>query len=314
MTRGEKLARVAVGLAALWVLGVSSIKLFLGTPSSLPPLVRDGWFGPDLNFRLSIAVELAFALVALIWPRRGFAPLALLYAVFVAVLVQLISQGAKSCGCFGGAITFPPALMISVDATLLVLMLAARPWKTISPGKPPYLALAAAVALAAIQPWIWIPPQPPAPVAVPPIAGGPEEPSPAAPTNAQAPVERPRYVVLEPEDWAGKSIHETELAPWLDTWSLPGDATWVLYFVSCEHCERYLQRLKSEFADDPKLYVMVELGEKDGEERRVVDPELDMPPGEHAKTPDDIQWVITPPWELILEGHTVKEAVDRGKE
>lgn len=308
MSARERTARIAVALAALWVLGVSSIKLFKGTPSSLPPIVRDGGFGPDLNFRLSIAIELAFALVALIWPRRGFAPLAALYAVFVAVLIQLLSQGAKSCGCFGGAIQFPPWLMISVDGALLAFLLLARPWKSIPARSPRVVLLVAAVAIAAVQPWIWIPAQPPAPAPVAAADPGTEI---VAPPPA---VEIPRYVVLAPETWVGKSIHETELAPWIDTRSLPGDATWILYFVTCEHCERYLQRLKAEFAEDPKLYVLVEMGEKDAEANRRVDPELDLPPGEHARLRDDIQWVITPPWELVLEGHTVQGAVDHSSE
>jgi hypothetical protein len=34
-----------------------------------------------------------------------------------------------------------------------------------------------------------------------------------------------------------------------------------------------------------------------------------MPPGEHAELPTQVAYVITPPWELTLEGGVVTAAV-----
>ena len=45
----------------------------------------------------------------------------------------------------------------------------------------------------------------------------------------------------------------------------------MLYRVDCEHCRDVLRRLASEFATDPKIYVLVELAERGADERRVVD-------------------------------------------
>src|SRR6185503_5391518 len=74
--------------------------------------------------------------------------------------------------------------------------------------------------------------------------------------------QRPRYVMLEPAKWIGRSIHESTLSRWLDTRGLPGDATWVLFRVDCEHCRDYLRRLAAYYPSEPKVYVLVELAER----------------------------------------------------
>lgn len=276
-----------VRLAALWLLGVSVIKLFKGTPASLPPFFAEGWFGPDLNFRLSIAVELTLGFGALLAPRLVALPLAALYTLFVGVLVVLLGQGAESCGCFGGALKFPPALMLAIDGPLLLGLLASRAWKGAFERRPPWVFLALATLAGISAPFLLIP-------------AAAQAPSPDQPAT-----ERPRYVVLEPESWVGRPIADTILARWLDVTALPGDARWILYRVDCDHCREALRTLERRFADDPQVYVLVALREPGDEERRVVDL---LPPGELVDLPGDVIWHITPPWEVVLEGGVVVSA------
>jgi hypothetical protein len=275
----ERLAKASVRLAATWLLGVSAIKLALGSPASLPAFLRDVGLGPDQNFRVSISIELAIGLSAWIAPRLAFPALAGLFAVFLAVLAVLLASGATSCGCFGGAIEFPPLLMLAIDGSLLAFLLATRPRRAIPASKTPWIALAGIALLAAAVPQLAIPRQ-----------------------DGEAP---PRYVVLDPTAWIGKPIHETELARWLDTRALPGDATWILFRASCDHCRDFLRRRTHEFDDDPKVYVLVELAENDPRLPPVVDL---LPPGERATLPATIEWNIEPPWELVLENERVVSA------
>jgi hypothetical protein len=130
-------------------------------------------------------------------------------------------------------------------------------------------------------------------------------PTAGAATGAGAVRELPRFVTWEPEAWVGKPLAETDLAALLDVAPYPGDATWVLYSPTCEHCAAYLRRMEADFASAPKVYVFVELPGDEGSE-----PAVDlMPPGEHAVLPKEVAYVITPPWELTLEGGVVTAAV-----
>ena len=53
----------------------------------------------------------------------------------------------------------------------------------------------------------------------------------------------PRWARLRPPEWIGKSIHETDLAVWMDTRAYPEDGTWILYLETCSHCADYLKAL-----------------------------------------------------------------------
>lgn len=282
-----RLAPWIVRLAALWLLGVSAIKLFKGTPASLPPFFAEGWFGPDLNFRLSILVELVLGLGALVAPRVFVLPLAALYTLFVGVLLVLLGQGAESCGCFGGALKFPPALMLAIDGPLLIGLLASRAWKGAFERRPPLVLLSLTSLLGLAAPFLFIP-------------RATETPSPDRTTP-----ERPRYVVLDPPSWIGKPLADSILARWLDVTSLPGDAHFILYRVDCDHCREALRALERSFLDDPKVYVLVAMRENGDEARRVVDV---VPPGELVDLPGDVIWHITPPWELVVEAGVVVSA------
>lgn len=296
-----KLAPFAVRLAALWVGGVTAFKLFQGSPNALPPFIRDNFLGPTLNFNLSIGVELSCAFLALLHPRTGSIAMTALMCVFVGVLVYLITLGATSCGCFGGAIDFPPAGMLAIDGALLALILLTRPWSTIRPTKPPIVVASLVAVISFAAPWLVISTAKVTPLPSATVDG-------SQPAVWQPPVKPwPRYVNLKTADWPGKSIHELEFAPWLDTRALPSDANrWVVYQHSCEHCRDYLRKLYNEAPVDPEL-VLVEI--VDSQERKV-----DLVPDTPWKAvlPLEVDFVASYPWELTLEGGVIKAAHFRG--
>ena len=64
------------------------------------------------------------------------------FAVFLAILMQLILSGVSSCGCFGSKVTIAPQTMFAIDAACLLAILATRPWKTLGDrDRKPSLAI-----------------------------------------------------------------------------------------------------------------------------------------------------------------------------
>ncbi|MCC7012105.1 MAG: hypothetical protein IT454_06070 [Planctomycetes bacterium] len=354
-----KLSPWTVRAAACWVLVVSLIKMEQGSPNDIPEIIRESFLGPDVSFLGAISVELAFSLAALVRPQLGWMLMSALMSVFVAVLLHLISIGATSCGCFGGAISLSPYAMLAIDGTLFAALLVSRPWASIRSGKAPWTVVGLVFAVGAVTPWIRVQNQtvvlPPKPIehrVEAPLAVGATQPTAGAqnPSSADAtqpagaaqqkpandglpkpnselgnlapqtdaagqwtlPETLPRWARLRPPDWVGKSIHETELAIWMNTHAYPEDATWILYLETCTHCRDYLKKLDEGFANDPKIYVFVRLSTKDDASAGIVEIK---PPGEQAALPPEVSWVVgpeLPPWELVLEGGKVISATHHG--
>jgi hypothetical protein len=299
----RRIAPFAVRLVALWVLTGAAYKLFSGSPNDLPPVVREFFLGPDLTFRLAIAIELSIAFTALLQPRLGWLLLALQLAVFLAILGQLMLAGEASCGCFGSNVKIAPATMFAIDAACLALLLLPRPWRNLEredDRRPTPILIGLAVVAAWVAPWAIIRSAPTDLVAQ---------------TDAQGewklPDALPRYAQLDPETWVGKPIGETQLAAWMNVDEQLQDGTWIIYRVSCEHCARYLRHLHETY--DPAagvFYTYVRLSEAGEEEQREVDP-AHLVYGPEVILPA-LEWVVTPPWRLELEGGIVVEAVFEG--
>jgi hypothetical protein len=287
-------ALLAVTVVGLWVGAGALFKLFAGSPADLPPVVRGSALGPDLTFRVAIAVELAVALAALLSPRFAW-PLATgLLGVFLAVLVQLLLSGAASCGCFGSKVKVHPGLMLGIDGGLLLALLASRPWSSLRGLRLRLPAVAPAFLLAAAAPWLVLQPLHKEQGAVRDESGAwkfPEKPW-------------PRYEPLEPPSWIGKSLQDTTLGRWLDTEGLPGDAQWILYRINCSHCAEHLRKLAAAF-DGTVVYVLVRVPEE-GDEAAIVVHEK--PPALEVALPSEIVWVIQTPWQLDVAGGAVKGA------
>jgi len=345
-----KLSPLAVRLPALWILGVSLIKLVAGSPADIPVFIRENplsqALGEELNFQLIVATELAFSLVALLAPRIGWWLVSALLTIFVGVLLKLIAEGSTSCGCFGGAISLSPYAMLAIDGSLFAFLLFTRPWQTMPAAALPLARVALGALVGVVTPFVALPlidgsrkaqttpsgetpaakPKLPVPPALPQLPKTNPNAANARPNSADGflvpsfdasgkwklPDTLPRWARLRPPEWIGKSIHDTDLAVWMDTRAYPEDGTWILYLETCSHCADYLKALEASFGSDPKLYVFVRLATDKDETEQVVKLK---PPGEQAALPKEVMWVVgpeLPPWELVLEGGVVRSATRHG--
>ena len=268
-----RLAPAAVRIAGLWVLSVSLIKLFQGSPSDLPLVVQNFWGSMDLGlkFQLTVAIELCAGFLALLRPRWAWPLLAGMFAVFVLILASLISKGASSCGCFGGAITMKPSTMLLIDAACLLGILATQPWSSLKPTPIRWALIVPALATAWIAPFlvfknVQLPTQ------------TPDVSTPAVSAAWRLPDPMPQFQVLNPNGnaarkeapWVGRPLKDSPLGRLIDVELKPLDATWILYRITCEHCAKEL----SDIANDPeraaKLYVLVRIPEAGEEAARQV--------------------------------------------
>jgi len=152
-------ARFALILGFLWLAAGALFKLFEGSPNDLPATVKAlSPLGALETLRAAIAVELAVLGLVIALPRVGWFFLSGAFAVFIAVLLPLVASGETSCGCFGGNITIAPTVMLGIDAALLALLLATKPWRSLPQGSglgaatlPPLLAVAALAPYMKIQ-------------------------------------------------------------------------------------------------------------------------------------------------------------------
>ncbi|MCA9001436.1 MAG: hypothetical protein KDB61_05905, partial [Planctomycetes bacterium] len=150
-------ARLAIFLCMAWLLMGALFKLLKGSPADLPPqIVEISPWDSYNTFRGAIAIELCIAAIALLWPRLGWFFLTAIYLVFLGVLGKLVAAGAESCGCMGSSVKLAPWMMMSIDGTLLLLMLWSRPWKSLPKTSKPMLRLVALVPIfvvSFIAPW-----------------------------------------------------------------------------------------------------------------------------------------------------------------
>ena len=274
------LANVAVLLAAAWIATGALYKWLAGSPNDLPPVLHGTPIGIGLLFQLVIAIELFVVVSALLLPRLGWVLVALQYVAFLVVLVTLIASGAESCGCLGSKVTMPPQVMLAIDAALLALLIASRPWRA-RLWSTPLLAVAAAAALALGAPWLHDRSQP--------TGGSGEGPG------------RPAFHVLEVENWEGTNALETDLASFLPdggTTLMPG--TWVVYRDSCPHCAEHLRLMKG---NDPmsETITLIKIPEGLAPEAVVVDIK---PEGAHVTEvtlTEGIDYVLEAPVDMRVE-------------
>ncbi len=288
------LAAWAVRAAALWILAGALFKLLLGTPADLPQVVRDFPLELGLTYKLAIAIELCVASVAILRPRIGWIPLTAVYLVFEVVLVTQMAGGEASCGCFGSDVPMKPWMMMVMDTVLLVAVLVTRPWRIT--GGLPWVAVLVACAIGIALPFL-LDRQASGPAA---DGGG---------TEGGGGLGQ-EWAELNVEDWEGELIYDTELAKWIegDPYSLPGDGLWVIWRWTCEHCALHLEELALNPTSHPFI-VLVRLKEPhDTEANRAV---FVMPQGDNvleASCPPNVEYVITTPGELLVEGGIIVSA------
>lgn len=314
MTRSSSLLPVlsplAVRLAGLWMLAGALSKLFLGNPMELPEPIRDVLFGPELNFRLAIAVELALGTLTLLLPRIAWPFLTAVIAVFLGLLVKLWIDGAEDCGCFGSRWPIPPWGMIAIDGALLVAMLSLRPWSAIAAAAGTRSRLITWVLVAAIgaaAPFLL-------------IRKGPEQ-RPYVPTDGGPPLEAwslpprsewPPWRLFQTNEWKGKTLFETDLYTWYDLTLLPTDnVDYIFWRNTCTHCLDHFQRMAMN--PSPTMVVLVEL-EPEGDKEVVIDSEFVAqicPPDEwRIRLPEEIVWALTTPQLLEVRDDVIQEVWD----
>jgi hypothetical protein len=337
----------ALRIAAAWLLTGALFKLFGGNPNLIPPLVRTMTpFSLVLTYHIAIAVELVLVVLALLRPRIGWASIAALFVFFIVLLVDLQMKGAASCGCFGEAIDTPPLLIMAVDATALVGVLATRPWSSLRGTGAPWGITGAAIALAIVLPWLVIRDHSAAvapagnasgaqTTSIPGNSGSSSSPvnpsttggqgngsqnpptAPHAPgtsgtptTKVPAPPVDPSqqiWVELHPEKWTGKSIYDVaEFTKYVSTDVIPSDGRIVLWRQGCTHCAAHLREMANETIDEPILLVQVPDDLKDS---RAVDAMPSGPNVTQIALPSGTVGLFETPFEVRVEGGVVKQVL-----
>jgi len=262
-------------------------------------------FDSDVTLRLSIGAELCIVWVAFLRPRLGWPLIFMIYGVFVAILLQLVAIGAESCGCGGESIKIAPWMMLSIDGSLLLFLLAMRPWSAIAARGGP-LALVGVLAAASVAaPWMLIPSM----AEGPPSAGANPDDGAAVP-EWSLPDPLPRYEVLEPSEWVDKDLYETRLATWIRPEELPTDGFLVFYRTTCDHCAEHLEQMAAEDFGMPTLLLRI-VEDTDNEENKVTHVMPEGPHVTHMEMPRVVEYVIETPWTLELMGGVVTSAKGR---
>ena len=300
-TKDSPLARLALWLCATWLAAGAVAKLVWGTPVLLPEVIRQRTpLSLDLTYTLVIGIELSLVALAFLRPRLAWPAMVALFAFFDFILTTQIAAGAESCGCFGGGLKVSPTLMMAVDSTLLLALLATKPWASIrSRGAGIGLVLVALI-LAFAVPAAWIRVR---------QSEGPAKPLPHMGDPAPPPVKAPAWLELHPEKWMGKSVYDIEeLTKYVPAEKLPADGQIVLWRQGCTHCAKHLRELANgDKGDHPIVLIQIQ---DDGKDSRAVDA---MPNGAHvtlAEFPKDMQVIVQTPWDFTVAGGTVTEARD----
>ena len=244
-------------------------------------------------------------ILALLRPRFGWLPLAALFAVFIGVLVPLTLSGAESCGCFGSSVTIPPQVMIGIDAALLALILATRPWSAFGNRPLRLVPLVPLFAVAIAAPWYkfktatTLKPEP----AVETAATNPEQAE--VPAGWSLPDPLPDFHWFESDGWVGNDVHDIDLSIFIDPDLIPLDGEVVFYRQTCDHCKEHLEELATNPPLMPLTLVRVaEIGDTPENEVTHIKPAdhipLELPALERG-------YGLDTPSRMLVEGWTVTE-------
>lgn len=129
---------------------------------------------------------------------------------------------------------------------------------------------------------------------------------PEQPVTPPEPVEEESlgWQIFDVEDWVGMDVFETDLAAYLDLAMLPLDGTWVFYRTTCDHCAEHMIDLMN--APPGKPLALIRIPEPgDNEDNRVVHL---MPAGVQVELPAIVEYVLTTPADMEVEGGIVAGA------
>lgn len=313
----------------LWILAGALFKLLKGSPAHLPEIVTDlSPWGKTLTYQLVIAVELVLVVLAFFRPRWAWLWLAGCLATFCAILLSQILAGNTNCGCFGAS-SPPPALMLAIDATLLIALLVSKPWANLPVrGANPIAIIVLSIA-GILLPFLYdrevdlsdLTDKTGTQTKTEEVANTSSEsqnggtPEATTPDEGDNQSETRQFLVLDVDKMVGQKIEDTVFAKFFDPYLLPADGLWVIYRHTCEHCEEHLQDMLIHEQGDRMLGMIRLIEPQDTDQNRVV---FAMPVGGHvlhAEMPATYDYVIQTPSELLIEGGIVKaakEGVDPG--
>ncbi len=286
--RASGFARPALVAAVLWIAAGALFKLLAGSPNDLPPIVRETIsMDLGLKFRLAIGIELAIVVLALLRPNIGW--WLVLAQLLVFDLVLALSLDQESCGCFGSDVPMSPQLMLGIDTVFLAALLAGRPWRGFRGFKLPTSASIVIAAAAMSLPWIH----------------NREIEFKADGEPQLTATEDNLYVTFTLDQWEGMLVHDTPLAKFVDPNTLPDTGAYIFWRWTCDHCAQHLEELAQREVGE-RMLALIRLEEPgDTEANRAV---FTKPTGGfvvEVTLPPTIQYGITTPGELLVEGYTI---------
>ena len=297
---GALLSTLVVAFAGVWLLAGGYFKLFKGSPSTLPPPVREFTEAIGLNlvlaYKLTIAIEFCVFILAVLRPRLAWPLLIGALLTFVTILVPML--GEESCGCFGPDFPIAPKMMLIYDSTILLGILLTRPWSRLKKGGAHLILVGLLLAGGVALPWIF----------------SRELTAPVDLTSEEQPAERP-FVSLDIENWVGKEIWDTPLANVMDLSDPKAfpQGLWVFYRSTCDHCAKHLIQLSNtEVGDRPILLIRLkEPADNEGNRAVHVKPVGDYV--QEIELSDRVMYDMTTPADLILDAGVILSA-DEGVE
>lgn len=293
-----------------WVLSGAIFKLLEATPKNLPPktiLALGDKLGLNLFLLLAtlIGVEFLAAAVMFLCARLARPVAIFMLSVFCLVLIGEIVQGnGTSCGCLG-KITMPPWLMLAIDGSMLLGVMAFDPspiYPAVTRRWPVGVAFLVGIA-GAVWSFVTILP---AANASEPIVDAPHVNTADNANPAPKPVP-PYWLSSKLESWVGMPWRQVPLFQFMSTW--PRDLDKGIHYVvfynrTCDHCQDMFEMDLT----DPSLGRMVTAVEvPDGRDLMTSPSAWFMPQTEceMLALPLRCEWIITTPLTLRIEDGVV---------
>lgn len=304
---GFALVRVVV---PVWIVLGASVKAYEASPKLLPLnaiITPADSLGINLQWLLwfLVAVEFAAVAVMLLVPRFARLVAGSMLAVFCGVLAYELLKNADSCGCFGSK-SPPPAVMLGIDAAMLLGVIFLRPWHERVRGEGPRLALTAVlsvvmagVSFAMVKPGATVERRDP-------VNGGGTDTTVEDPAAADwVPDELPQF-------WVSSDLEQFEGRPWSDFPLLrymtnrpaltEEGVEFVMFFGrNCETCEKIFNQVLTDPEFGRRTLAIEVPIEKDSMRDEAAAWPMPETEARMDALPLGVTWVVTTPLDIRLE-------------
>ena len=285
------------------------------------PVVSDGFWESWLFFVIQIPLELGLGIWLLsgLFRKACWLITVVCFAGFIAVILQKISAGATSCGCFGVVKVGPQITLFTIDVPLFVLLLIFRP-KGCKLMPPPWPSAAhffsVAIPTAIILPLVvivlvfnkvepvtienvpdMIPPPPPVVLDWPPVVN-------AAHPKVDTP---PDKTPIEPDQDQWDLLNLIDIADSLRE----GMAIILLYHSDCPDCRQaipvYDENIR-EFGDQAIKLAFIEIPPYGPDADSPIPPDTAGLAGKLAELEAGKKWYIGTPYVIVtIDGVKIRE-------